>query len=308
MCKKSASFLTALLAVLLIFPISSSVAAESVPNFKVLIDQASKLTALPKKLSPSLLQVPNSRKAWFNNDCTTDFASTDLFQCTGGNPASKKIIVLYGDSHASMWMTAIDSIAKKKNYKVIMLAKLACPIVQKTIWSYQLNKPFTECDQWNVKATDLISKLNPDYLIVTNQWKPAVQDGNKDDFGTNGMWSTEFPKALSNLKSIAKKVIVIGNNPSMTTDPLRCASKPKQNLLLCASVTPSADNHLFNQIERDSAKTLGIPYIDTVSIACSQLICPIIINGYFVYFDQWHFTDPFVQFVTPWLSKKLNLV
>ena len=300
--------ISAIILSVLVVSTSSASAADSVPNFKILIDQASKISALPKKLTPSLLQVPNSRKAWFNNDCTTDFASTDLFQCSGGNPAGKKLIVLYGDSHASMWMTAIDSIARSKNYRVIMLAKLACPIVQKTMWSYQLNKPFTECDQWNAKALDLISKLNPDYLIVTNQWKPAVQDGNKDDFGTESMWAAEFPKALANLKSIARKVIVIGNNPSMTTDPLRCASKPKQNLLLCASVTPNADNHSINKIEEDAAKSLAIPYINTVSIACSQLICPVVINGYFVYFDQWHFTDPFVQFVTPWLAKQLKLV
>ena len=286
---------------------TQAVATDPVPNFKSLIDQASKLTSLPKKLTPTLLQVPNSRKAWFNNDCTSDFSSSDLYQCVGGNPSSKKLIILYGDSHASMWMTAIDSIAKNKNYRVIMLAKLACPIVQTTIWSYQVNKPFTECDDWNSKARELISKLHPDYLIVTNQWKPAIQDGNKDNSGTNSMWANEFPKALATLKALAGKVIVIGNNPSMTSDPLRCASKPKQNLLLCASVTPNADNHLINRIEQDASKSLGIPYVDTVSIACSSLICPVVINGYFVYFDQWHFTDPFVQFLTPWLAKQLNL-
>ena len=300
-------FLSLLLALIFI-PTTNATAANSIPNFKVLIDQASKVTTLPKKLNPPLLQVPNSRKAWFNSDCTTDFASTELFLCYGGNQNSQKLIVLYGDSHASMWMTAIDSIAKSKNYKVLLLAKLACPIVQKTIWSYQLDKPFTECDEWNAKALEQIKKLRPEYLIVTNQWKPAIQDGKKDDFGTNSLWSEEFPKALSNLKTLAKKVVVIGNNPSMSTDPVRCASKPKQNLLLCASFTPNADNHIINKIEADSAKANGISYIDTVVIACSKTICPVVINGYFVYFDQWHFTDQYVQFVTPWLSKQLKLL
>ena len=282
-------------------------AKDAIPNFASLIEQANKITKLPKKVNPPLLQVPNSRKAWFNNDCTTDFSSSELFMCFGGDTKSSKLIVLYGDSHASMWMTAIDSIAKQKKYRTLLLAKLACPIIQKTIWSYQLEKPFTECDEWNAKALEQIKKLNPDYLIVTNQWKPAVQDGKKDDFGTNSLWTEEFPKALSNLKGLAKRVVVIGNNPSMTTDPLRCASKPRQNLLLCASFTPNADNHIINRIEADAANANGIPYIDTVQIACSKTSCPVIINGYFVYFDQWHFTDQYVQFVTPWLSKQLKI-
>jgi len=303
MSKKVIAFVLAIL----FLPSFKAAAANPVPNFKVLVESAAKITTLPKKITPPLLQVPTSRKAWFNNNCTTDFNSADLFQCLGGNQNSKKLIVLYGDSHASMWMTAVDAIAKNQNYKVLLLAKLACPILQKTIWSYQLDRPFTECDEWNTKAIELIKSLTPDYLLVTNQWKPAVQDGKKDDFGTNTLWGEEFPKALANLKTIANKVVVIGNNPSMATDPLRCASKPKQNLLLCASFTPNADNHIINKIESDAAKSLGIPYVDTVSIACSKTLCPVVINGYFVYFDQWHFTDQYVQFATPWLAQKLKL-
>lgn len=303
-------FKKAMLILLLVFSVNldPAHASNAVPNFKVLIDKASKLTTLPKKLNPPLLQVPNSRKAWFNPDCTTDFPSAELFLCFGGDPNSKKLIIIYGDSHASMWMTAVDSIGKNKGYKTLLLAKLACPILQKSIWSYQLNKPFNECDEWNQKAIAKIKELNPDYLLITNQWKPAVENGAKNDFGTNSLWAEEFPKALAALKPLAKKTIVIGNNPSMTEDPLRCASKPRQNLLLCASLTPNADNHIINKIESDSAKSLKIPYIDTVGIACSKNLCPVVINGYFVYFDQWHFTDQYVQFVTPWLAKQLSLV
>ncbi|MGI9198425.1 MAG: SGNH hydrolase domain-containing protein [Candidatus Nanopelagicaceae bacterium] len=303
-------FKKAILILLLIFSVSLNPAHafNTVPNFKVLIDKASKITALPKKLNPPLLQVPKSRKAWFNPDCTTDFPSTELFLCYGGDLNSKKLIILYGDSHASMWMTAVDTIGKSKGYKTLLLAKLACPILQKAIWSYQLNKPFNECDEWNQKALAKIMELKPDYLIITNQWKPAVENGAKNDFGTNSLWEEEFPKALAALKPLAKNTILIGNNPSMTEDPLRCASKPRQNLLLCASFTPNADNHIINKIESDSAKALKIPYIDTVGIACSKNLCPVVINGYFVYFDQWHFTDQYVQFVTPWLAKQLALV
>lgn len=280
---------------------------QTLPDFNKLLDQATKLTKLPKSLNPPLLKVPTSRKSWFDQKCTTDFSSVELFQCWGGDPNAKRTIVLYGDSHASMWMTAIDQIGQIEGFRVLLLAKLACPILQKTVWSYQLNKPFAECDEWNQKALELIKSTRPDYLIATNQWKPAVDGSTKDDFGTSSLWTSEFPKALANLKTLANKVILIGNNPSMTTDPLRCAGKPNQNLVLCASFTPKADNHEINLIEANAAKALAIPYINTVGIACTAMLCPVIVNGYFVYFDQWHFTDPFVQFVTPWLAKQLNL-
>lgn len=305
MFKKSSILI--LFIALLISPISQVTAAEKLPDFKKLLANANKITSIPKNIAPSLLKVSESRNKWFSSNCTTDFSSTDLFQCKAGNPNGKKLIVVYGDSHATMWLTAIDSIAKSKDYKVLLLAKLACPIVQKTIWSYQLSKPFTECDDWNAKAVELIGKLHPEVLIVSNQWKPAVQDGAKDDFGTTALWKTEFPKALENLRKLTQKLVVIGNNPSMTTDPLRCASKPRQNLLLCASLTNNADNHIINQIEKDAALSNGASYINTVDVACTDLLCPVVINDLFVYFDQWHFTDEYVKFLTSWLANQLKI-
>jgi len=34
----------------------------------------------------------------------------------------------------------------------------------------------------------------------------------------------------------------------------------------------------------------GTATIDTVSLACNDYLCPIVIGNKFVYFDQWHFT------------------
>ena len=166
---------------------------QTLPDFNKLIDQATKLTKLPKTLNPPLLKVSSSRKSWFDQTCTTDFPSTELFQCWGGDSNSKRTIILYGDSHASMWMTALDEIGKVQGFKVLLLAKLACPILQKTIWSYQLNEPFTECDEWNQKALNLIKSIQgkmPDSKLVlldiyypTNikfaQYKPVIEEWNK---------------------------------------------------------------------------------------------------------------------------------
>ena len=227
--------------------------------------------------------------------------------CQGGDLSSKKVIVLYGDSHASMWMSAIDVIGKKHGYKVHLFAKLACPLVEVAVWSYQLNRPFTECTQWQQKVYPLIQSLNPEIIIVTDQWKPAVVDGKKSDFDTPFMWEKEFPIAISRVAKMAAKVFVIGNNPSLTQDPVDCASKPRVNLALCSAGRTQADNAKFNGIEAKAAKSVGGTYIDTVAWACTASLCPIVIANTLAYFDQWHFSESYVKRLTPALEQRLKL-
>jgi hypothetical protein len=271
------------------------------------VQKAEKVTVLPKVVQGKLLQARKDKSPWLDQECSVDFSSTDTPVCQGGDLNSKKVIVVYGDSHASMWMSAIDVIGKKYGYKVHLFAKLACPLVEVPIWSYQLNRPFTECTQWQQKVYPLIQSLNPEIIIVTDQWKPAVVDGKKSDFDTPFMWEKEFPIAIARVSKMAKKVFVIGNNPSLTQDPVDCASKPRVNLALCSAGRTQADNAKFNGIEAKATKSVGGTYIDTVAWACTASLCPIVIANTLAYFDQWHFSESYVRYLAPALEQRLKL-
>jgi len=271
------------------------------------VQKAEKLTDLPKSVEAKLLQARKDKSSWLDQECSVDFSATDTPVCIAGDTTSKKVIVLYGDSHASMWMSAIDQLGKKYGYKVQLFAKLACPLVEVPVWSYQLNRTFTECTTWQQKIYPQITALNPEIVIVTDQWKPAVVDGKKSDFDTPFMWEKEFPIAMARIAKMAKKVVVIGNNPSLTQDPVDCVSKPKVNLALCSAGRMQADNAKFNSIEAKAAKSVGATYIDTVEWACTASLCPVVINNKLAYFDQWHFSESYIQFLKPALEIKLAL-
>ena len=270
---------------------------------------AMKITSLPTGLTPSLTSARTDKSEWLkeSNTCSIDFPEVRVPTCSGGDANGAKLIVLYGDSHASMWMPAIDAIAKKNGYRVELYAKLACPLIQAPIWSYQLNRPFTECTQWQQLVLPKIKTAKPDILIITDQWKPAVVDGAKSDFDTESLWEKEFPKALATLNSYTKKLIVIGNNPSMSTDSINCVSKPGVTISLCASVRTQADNHAINKIEQAATVSIKGTYIDTVAWACDSYMCPAIVDSKLVYFDQWHFTATYVNWLTPALAKAIGL-
>lgn len=271
------------------------------------VTAATRITKLPAAVAKNLLKARVDKSFWLDQACSVDFAAIDTPVCEAGDLTSSKTVVIYGDSHASMWMSALDSIGKKKKFKVRLFAKLACPIVQVPVWSYQLNKPFDECTQWQAAVLPQIKEINPVALIVTDQWKPAVVDGKISDFDTPFMWEREFPVALKNLATLSSKIIVIGNNPSQSQDPVSCISRPRANIALCASGRTQADNARFNKIEAAATKSVGGIYIDTVPWACTATLCPVVIANKIAYFDQWHFSNSYIKYLTPALEEKLAL-
>ncbi len=270
------------------------------------VKKATLLQALPKVLNASLIKARTDKSSWLDQVCSVDFPSTDTPLCEGGDLTSTKIVVLYGDSHASMWMSALDTIGKKEKFKVRLFAKLACPLVKAPVWSYQLNKPFYQCNEWQAKVLPQIAALKPEMLIVTNQWKPAVIDGKQSDFDTPFFWEKEFPLAMAEIATLSKKVVIIGNNPSLTQDPVSCISRPRTNLALCSAGRTQADNARYNKIEAAAAKAIGATYIDTVRWACTTTICPVVIKNKIAYFDQWHFSESYVKYLLPALEAKLK--
>jgi hypothetical protein len=271
------------------------------------VKAATKVSKLPPAVAKNILNARNDKSPWLDQICSVDFPSIDTPICEGGDLTSSKLVVIYGDSHASMWMSALDVIGKKNKFKVRLFAKLACPIVQVPVWSYQLNRPFDECVQWQNKVLPQIKELKPQAIIVTDQWKPAVANGKISDFDTPFMWEREFPLALKNLSILSKNLIVIGNNPSLSQDPVSCISRPRANLALCAAGRTQADNARFNKIEAAAVKAVSGIYIDTVRWACTALLCPVVISNKLAYFDQWHFTESYVSHLSPALEEKLML-
>ncbi len=276
-------------------------------SVQAVINLSLKSSKLPKNLTPALSDVRRNKSFWLDQECSVDFPDVKVPDCQAGDPAGKKIMVVYGDSHASMWMTALDSIAKNSGYRIYLFAKLACPLVEVSIWSYQLNRPFNECNEWQRMVLPKIRELQPDILVVTDQWKPAVVDGKKADAETTNVWDSEFPKALAKLNTYTQKLVVIGNNPSMQQDSVTCSSKPRANIALCISSRSQAGNGVINRIEEAAAREIGATYIDTVSLACNDYLCPIVIGNKFVYFDQWHFTETYVKWLTPVIKRAMKI-
>lgn len=280
---------------------------EYLANLQNVIQGAVSADEYPAKMIPRLGDIVRDRSEWFENGCSVDFPDTNVPECVGGQIGASKTLVLYGDSHATMWMPAFDRIGKDLGWEIHLFAKLACPLVEENVWSYQLNKPFFECQTWQSTVLNKIRDLNPDVIVATDQWKPAVKNGSIDDNGVEALWNRSFQPAVAKLKSYTNRLIVLGNVPNIEADPATCVGQGGSSPWQCSTLRDDSEYAAINRIERKATQAVGGKYIDTMEWACTVQFCPTVIGGRVAYFDRWHFSDTYVKWLDPVLKAALNL-
>ena len=115
--------------------------------------------------------------------CIAHLAQAKERICTIGDPQGSKLMVVYGDSHASMWLPAFQWIAKSAHWRLVVLSKPYCPALELTIADPpslgSANSPDAVCDKWHSWATAWINANKPQVLVVTDEsiYKVPVADG-----------------------------------------------------------------------------------------------------------------------------------
>ena len=87
---------------------------------------ASSITEFPKDLQP--VPVRTSRDDVIKRlPCQASTSQSRESICILGDTTAKRLMVVYGDSYALMWLPAFDNIARTAHLRLVILAKPACP-------------------------------------------------------------------------------------------------------------------------------------------------------------------------------------
>src|SRR5271156_2602411 len=84
-----------------------------------LVAQSASITELPSHLLPPLRSVGADAAAHFYP--AAKYSCTTVTQCVFGDVTSKRTVVLFGDSHAHMWLPAIAPDALAARMRLVLL-------------------------------------------------------------------------------------------------------------------------------------------------------------------------------------------
>jgi len=270
-------------------------------------------TSLPAQ--PALLPVPNDDRP----GCTTDYLVTTSPGCLLGDPNGTRTLVVWGDSHAWMWLPAFDAIGKSSQMQVVEFTKSSCGPQDMRIWLDRLRRPYTECDEFRRFVEDRIASLHPDMVVMTGAIKGVrvVDGGHGSDQGVEEAWAAGLASTLQVVAPNTRQTVVLGDSAYPLQDPIDCLSAHANDFHACDTARSGAideyglqsgvfDDH--NRREQQVAEQNGAQYVGVTRWLCTETTCPAIVGGLSVYRDYFHLSPNYVTWISNALGQEIGLV
>ncbi|OMC12893.1 acyltransferase family protein [Mycobacterium sp. SP-6446] len=280
----------------------------AVAQAQAAVEASADLRAIPSNLDPPLADASGELKVMFLGGCLRNFLQIGQPECATGDTASAMTVALVGDSHAAMWAPAFQQIAAQRQWRLEILAKGGCPLMNLPTNSDPLRRLVaTDCEHWRAQIIDRLRAEHP-RLVVVSMWR-GYGVGSGADFGWrpgftsyDRAWIESLTRLVQQLRSIGAQALVLGPVPDPQSVVPICLSGHLDDATACSPPRLTAVNQ--SGIAAESAATNGGSgyYADLTDLFCTTSRCPVIIGNSLVYFDQNHLTVEYSRALAPVLG------
>ena len=283
---------------------TSTVALTPADQVAAAVASATSLTKLPAGLAPTLEKAPTDFENLDITGCTGPDREPSAGRCVYGDKGGAKTAVLFGDSHAGMWLTSLHLAASRAGWKLRMYSKAGCPAPMLSFYDRQTNHQNTECDAYRTATIQAIKALHPAVVVVTSA--SLAQTISKDQTATSDMWQTGLTATLNAFNDPSIRLVVLGDMPVLEPTNPECLAAHLNAIQQCGSTREEALTGVFTTAEQAAAAAAGADYIDVSDWFCNERCSPII-AGKQVYRNRFHITATFATFLSGALADSLHL-
>lgn len=237
--------------------------------------------------------------------CDDWYHSAEVKICAFGNPDATHTAVLMGDSHAGQWFPAVAKVFQNPEWKLLVLTKSSCPMVNAPFFYKRIGKEYTVCSKWRQNALARITTLKPDIVIL----------GSADNSQySKKQWINGTTDVLVKLSSSSKRVYILRDTPSLSFNGPNCLAKHARRpdwLSLQHTCRASAFNRHSDRIYswlKESAQGFdNVSMLDMNNYVCPQSICSATQQGIIVFRDSQHLTASYAASLGHKLAEKLSI-
>jgi hypothetical protein len=246
-----------------------------------------------------------------NEPCTRlGHVGPEVSPCQFGVPSADAVatVALIGDSHASHWRAALQTVALARHWRGISMTNGICPV--STVRRPLGDKARRRCADW--KRT-LVGWLR-DHPAVTvvfhaqiNSHKPVLAHAGESQFearvhGYREIWR-ELPHTV-------RRIVAIRDNPTALTTTPDCVmrahahhQRPDRACALSRSLVLDPDP-LAEAARRSRSGRVRL--VSLTHFFCDARVCYPVVGGALVNKDQNHLTRVFSRTLGPFLLRRIN--
>jgi peptidoglycan/LPS O-acetylase OafA/YrhL len=230
----------------------------------------------------------------YGRDCDTWYSSADVTECTFGDEDAPHSAVLMGDSVGAQWFPALRQRFTQPGWKLTVITKSACPMIDKQIFYALIGRDYTECTTWRARAVEMLQTRHTDYIMLGSSHDYAV---------TPHDWTEGTQKILHALSPHAKEIVLIRGTPLLSFNARNClASNNRLTRLLagdnrCHSLAMDAESAatVYAALQTAAASFDNVRVLDMNETICPDDECNAERDGYIVFRDDRHLTAHFAE-------------
>ncbi|WP_158221097.1 acyltransferase family protein [Kineosporia sp. R_H_3] len=225
--------------------------------------------------------------------CHAELADSRSPGCISGATGPKGPVVLFGDSHASQWMTAVTDLARTMGTSVLLLTHSGCPAARISV--AQAQALTQACDAWREDALRRIEDGPTPALVVVSGFNGYLRHPAERE--------ASWRPTLSRLVDVGAPLVYVADSPHPDRDVPRCMSGAEDDWTRCAFPRSTA---LRTDLTADEIAAGAWPrtyLVDLTDLLCPpsgrRATCPAARGGVLLYRDGSHLTDTAVGVLSP---------
>ena len=238
-------------------------------------------------LAVPLEQVPDDVPVLEPEECFVALGGTRVGVCEGGDPDGDLTVALIGDSHAGMWMTAMDAIGRDRGWRVLAMTKSSCPPARGLV----VERPgqagdYRQCTRWQRRLDDALVRESPDVVLLSSA-----------SYGTTGdeKVAAGLGARVDMLREEGMLPALVRDVPRAPFDVPACLLENEDDVPRCAfdrerGLATSGTGHDLLAEQRP-----GLPVLDLTDAVCPGRTCSPIVGGVVVWRDSNHLSATYVR-------------
>lgn len=225
--------------------------------------------------------------------------------CVFGDASSKSTIVLFGDSHALMWLPDAIAAATARKMRVDLFWAPTCPLVAIPGMSFSDTPVASNCSSYRTSTIARIKQISPLLVILGERTFHAITTPGNVPISSQ-RWTTSLEVTINMIKTRHTKVALIEDPVAFTHNPDQCVAANQTAIQAhCAVKNPNPHALGHQAAERGAAHATGITFVTTIPWFCTRSCSPVI-GTYLVHFDQEHVSVPYAKYLSTVFTQALK--
>lgn len=255
---------------------------------------ATSIKTLPSDLIPSLSAASSDdADAYYPSSDVGGKGCATVTACVYGDLTSPTTVVLFGDSHAQMWLPALAPDATALKVRLVLVWHPGCQIEDFPMAN-------VTCDSYRTQDISLIKALKPAMVILSQ--KVTQITGPNGKVYTNTQWTDDLEVTIRALQSTTTKVLVAGDTNQFNTTVPSCLAANVANVQRCTIFNPNPKYTQHFAAEEKAAAATHADYVNPITWMCNAK-CSAIVGNMVVCSDSAHLTATFAEALSGlWLT------